>query len=478
MKNKLYILFFPIISFVFLLIFSSSTSILYNSFTEGDSAIFMLIGKAVLHGKILYKDIFDHKGPILFFIEALGQFIIPGKKGIFLLQFLNLTLVLFFLRKLALLFIKKEQIWIVILCSLIFLALPISGGNITEEYNLLFLIIPFYLGIKDFTKKSMYPIINTFIYGICFSIIIFTRLTNVAPLAALLLTIAIFLIVEKRWTALLKHIGMFLFSFTITTIFISLYFYFNDALYDMFYGTFLFNFKYASVSIIKYVWGHIFGFLYGLITLLFVIFTAYQYYKSYNNIKLFTLCVITVLFSFIVINSGKLYLHYQIINLVIIALAISMALKNLNDKKIRKKQKKIYIVILCLLCVPYVYFLKDYIILTYQSHKYGISAYNYPKISIPESEKNNVIGYNVDAGWYLYENIIPCFKYFTIQDWWGIADPNVLIEFNKMIKESPPIWIITINGPLKNQELKVTLEDNYDINTYNQDYIVYKKNSD
>ena len=72
--------------FVIAMVFCSSfTSPLYPNYYGDDSAVFVLIGKAIVNGKIVYKDLFDHKGPILFFIEAIG-YSISERTGIWIIQ--------------------------------------------------------------------------------------------------------------------------------------------------------------------------------------------------------------------------------------------------------------------------------------------------------------------------------------------------------------------------------------------------------
>ena len=67
-KRKSLILF--LVSFVFVTLFSRSTSFLY-AFEGFDAAIFKQMGLAVLKGKTLYIDYFDNKGCFLYFIQAL-----------------------------------------------------------------------------------------------------------------------------------------------------------------------------------------------------------------------------------------------------------------------------------------------------------------------------------------------------------------------------------------------------------------------
>ena len=48
-------------------VFSFSTSWLYSYYFGGDSAQLLTIGKAWYLGKLTYVDMFDHKGPFIFY---------------------------------------------------------------------------------------------------------------------------------------------------------------------------------------------------------------------------------------------------------------------------------------------------------------------------------------------------------------------------------------------------------------------------
>ena len=87
---------------LFLAFFSTTTSPLYPNNYGVDSAFYRVIGTSVIRGKTLYKDIWDNKGPVLFFIQALGA--LKGTRNAelsitFLLQILSLFLSLFFIMK-------------------------------------------------------------------------------------------------------------------------------------------------------------------------------------------------------------------------------------------------------------------------------------------------------------------------------------------------------------------------------------------
>ena len=64
-------LLFVLSGLVWALFFSKTTSPLYTD-VGYDSAMFQTIGKYWAQGYLPYVDLFDHKGPLIFFINAVG----------------------------------------------------------------------------------------------------------------------------------------------------------------------------------------------------------------------------------------------------------------------------------------------------------------------------------------------------------------------------------------------------------------------
>ena len=73
------------VSAVFLLFASPYTTPL-NRYYGYDSAFFLLIGKGIRHGMLPYLDLYDQKGPMIFYINALGYLLTDSRLGVFLLQ--------------------------------------------------------------------------------------------------------------------------------------------------------------------------------------------------------------------------------------------------------------------------------------------------------------------------------------------------------------------------------------------------------
>ena len=179
-KNiKLYIFSF-LISFVILL-FCTKNSPLYPFNNWVDENAFFTVGKAWTHGIVPYRNIFEQKGPLLYFIFMLGSII--SKKsfiGIFVFEVISLTITLIFSCKIIQLFLKDKFIYPIlpllasIICSSGFF---VHGGSV-EEFCFPFLFISLYYFLKHFINSKISYIelfINGFIAG-CVSMMKFNLL--------------------------------------------------------------------------------------------------------------------------------------------------------------------------------------------------------------------------------------------------------------------------------------------------------------
>lgn len=179
-KNLIIYAFLTLFCIAFLLLLSASTSPLYKDLCDGDSSIFIFFGKAITLGKDAYRDYFDHKGPILFYINALGYFLTKSKVGVFILQCISLSISSIFMYKTARFFTKPIRSVICVIITILAFGATISDGNLTEEYCILYCMIAIYTALKFITKhpKAPHPHKNMVIYGICFGICAFIRVNN------------------------------------------------------------------------------------------------------------------------------------------------------------------------------------------------------------------------------------------------------------------------------------------------------------
>lgn len=119
-SNRIYYLVLPVLAIIFLLFESPYTSIL-NPYYGYDSAVFMVVGKGWSKGLVPYRDLFDHKGPFLYLMNALGFSIYDGKLGVLIIQTIFMTATLFLIYKIGRLYLKKVWSWIIVCCGQAFL---------------------------------------------------------------------------------------------------------------------------------------------------------------------------------------------------------------------------------------------------------------------------------------------------------------------------------------------------------------------
>ena len=241
-------LLWSVLSFLFLFLFSYSTSPFYSISWGHDSAVFQIIGKGWIEGLIPYRDSFDHKGPLLFAFNAIG-YLIGGKTGLFFLQGVFMLAFLEVSYRIFRLFLKELLAIILPVVMQIILCRTFDEGNMTEEWSLLFLAVSFYYLIKWLKTyqdgKKTHPPFYAFIYGICFACILFLRVTNAIGICCCVLIIALFLVINGCWKNLLQNIVSILCGVLLVIVPFCIYFYAKGCLYDMWYATILFNLSYG-----------------------------------------------------------------------------------------------------------------------------------------------------------------------------------------------------------------------------------------
>ncbi len=202
------------------------------------------MGRAITEGMVPYKDYFDLKGPVFFFIEAIGQFFIHGRMGIFLIECIAASVSSVFIWKICRLYIEPYHAAIVLLLTAFVAVSPFWGGNTCEEFMLPFNFACIYLTLK-YLKLEKYEeyFVPAFVFGISFSVMLLSKITTCAPMAAAAFTVVIVLIMKRQHRYLPFIIGYFLLGFLVIFIPVCVYFILHDAFRDFIYAAFIFAYK-------------------------------------------------------------------------------------------------------------------------------------------------------------------------------------------------------------------------------------------
>jgi len=235
-----------IVSIIFITFFSFVSSPFTFRYV-GDSSIFILLGKLFTLGKIPYVEYFDHKGPSLVLVEALGQYIHKDRGGVYIIEIVNLFFCLILIHRTCSIFSNPKISFSVIFIFLLLFSLVITGGNTSEEFCLVPLLVAGLYANRFF--KVGYSCIHWetgFWVGLAFSFIFWTRLNNAGFIVSFCIFIFVQALLDKKYKDLIQFIlGFILGQIPFTTLYLT-YFNLNDGIYAMIYATFLFNAKYVN----------------------------------------------------------------------------------------------------------------------------------------------------------------------------------------------------------------------------------------
>ena len=310
-----------------------------------DEDIFGQLGLLILNGGTPYIDLFDHKGPIIFFIYAFGE-LIHFSYGVFILQVLNLLLSFFIWYKSARLICNRKNAVIASFCSAMLFLAYIEGGAVTEEFNILPVSIPLYFYVKAYKKGSF--TLSRFAYlisGVCIGFCLMTRMNNMVLIAGLALYLVVLHLVCKEYKELLKALTFVILGIALLFLPILAFFYAkagNDGLYQLYFGTLAMNLEYMLNYKVE-------GLSQARNTIIFAPFVlicclaAFKYFRDKDLIRPLGLSFLIGMATM----GGALYRHYFVV-LVPVAFFAMVILMRTFDKRVT-----FGLILLC--CCPLAY---------------------------------------------------------------------------------------------------------------------------
>ena len=513
-------------SALFLLVFSLWTSPFYKNWYGCDASFFTMAGRGILNGWVPYRDFFDLKGPYFFFIEALGQFLCTGRTGAYIIQIFALFFTLVLMIKTCRMFISAKKTGFIVTIFLAFHAATLWGGNTLEEYMLPLSLLSIYLVLRDMkTYQHTLKISNNsnqllnssvrfnnivinnsvienlsvirsstaLIVGLCFGVILFSKITVAAPIIGLVLAIIVTHIYAKRYYNLFEFL---IFAFlgvllSITPIFI--YFYLHNMLTDMLYAVFIFAFKrsidfgtkfnlrwelkisgcyFAIIFVICQIWPRGFiqstrnAFKYAFVRLHNI--RARQQVrdiKPVSSVKsntkptiesrsfMLTIIFCIALITAIVLHFGDPFIYYFTTVYPTLMLTF-ICMFTLYDPVILFRSWRLDVPLVAFL-ITMSYFAShtatqlNTIIYDrgniYYQH-YVDSAREMASL-IPYNERGDVYSFNMDMQWFECNNILPCYTYTINLQFFVALDPRIEENILEKLNTAPPKWLV-VGGDL------------------------------
>lgn len=133
---------------------SASNNSLRVGNTGPDSSVFNYMARVILNGGMPYRDSFDHKGPLIYLIDALGL-LIDQQNGVWIIELISVFCILFYSFKIAkLLGCGKKSSLVTVATTALGLVYYFDAGNLTEEYACVFIILSLYVFLNFFLRSN------------------------------------------------------------------------------------------------------------------------------------------------------------------------------------------------------------------------------------------------------------------------------------------------------------------------------------
>ncbi|MBR5798907.1 MAG: glycosyltransferase family 39 protein [Lachnospiraceae bacterium] len=454
-------------AFCFLLLCSRS-SFLYCFNNWDDANSYFSMGKLMMNGGVIYRDLFDQKGPLLYFLYGIGYLLSNTTfHGVFLLEVLALSVVLTAAYRFGRLYAGMfTSLFAVVLLALgITVSKSFYWGGSAEEFCLPFMAVGLYISAKYF--KEEYPknmsVKTVFLCGIMAGCIMTVKYTGLGFYFAFMGMIALMNLNRKNWKGSIRNCFIFLAGMVTPAVPWLFYFGIHGALDDwyqcyVYCNVFLYSdFYVEKVSLgeklynlakILYwlIWDNAVYFLPMIAGFVYLLFSRkYRWYEKINLYALFG-------FLFLGIYVGGTTLFYYSLPLTVLSvpgfLCIAQGIVFLVKKILKRNllcQKKVRFgalaaVLLFSLCTARMLSMNT----EYQKQdKENLFLYEFTEI-VKEEENPTLLNIGcLDAGLYTMADIMPTCRYFQSNAVHGFDE--VALEQTRYIKEGQTSFVLARN---------------------------------
>lgn len=479
-----------IISLVFLLI-CTRTSPLYPFNNWVDPNAFFTMGKGMVNGKILYRDLFEQKGPLLYLIHGLSYLISNTTfLGVFIFEVISFSFFLFYCYKLIALFIddKYSIISLPLITAVILNMENFTYGDSAEEFCLPLITISLYYLINYF--KNIYPDTASnkclLINGIIAGCVLWIKFSLLGFWFGWMASIFICMVAKKNYLNGIKGCFVFLFGMTLATLpwifyfginnsiipWLESYFYINAISYPvdvswlkkLVYVICIFNLSAARNFIFAIL------FYFGMIVFLY----SNDFIKHILHKICFFLCIFFL--SLGVYGGGRGYIYYFLIFSPFVLFGLIKMLELLKikfDNKITFRASILISIISLIFTFSLTFLLNDNSDML-MSKRQELVQYRYASI-INQTKDATLLNYGyLDHGFYTAANITPNVRFFENQNIDYSRFPLIMDEQNRYIKDKEIDYVVIRIELSEDEEgLQIPyLYDNY--NLIKNDTQVYK----
>ncbi len=451
LKNCLILL---LLAFGVLSIFSTS-SFLYSTNPWSDANVFFTIGRGIVDGKRMYIDLFDHKGPLTYWLYALAALISSHSFiGVFLLEVIAFFFFLLFTQKTVQIYHSGNHYFALIVMALVTVsgsAFNFGGGSV-EEYALPVFTGILYLALKTIHERKSFRASFCIWTGIALAFTFFMKYSMCGFFIGLALAVIIYQyridrkqvlpcigIVIGTFAAIAGVMCLILYANGIFSAFVETYFHFNLSNYATTGSRILVLARAFTRTLLWYAKNNILSIPFIVLAILLFLFS-----KDRSRDEKWLL-VLTFVFWYGVLMVGGQSIHYYVYPFYMYSFTVICCLESLSGN-----WKKAGAVVCAALCAG----------------SFVVSA-NLPRLGKQDVIQNELdavmkqytdhptmlMYHAYDEGFYLKENYIPSCRYFTSVNT-EIADFDT-VSLSCIAQQQYDFLIAMSNDPSSPAELDV-----------------------
>lgn len=433
---------------LFIMLLYTSSSPLYVTNPWVDSNSFMTMGRGIWHGLVPYRDLFEQKGPILYFMHTLGYLISPGQFwGVYILQSLAMTINIVYFYKTAKLFLSEHVATIIAL----FIPATILNsffhyGNSAEEFVLPAIFILIYT-IFNASQKEEFSFTNKelCVQGMLLAYVFWIKYSLIGAWITFVIIYAAYLIVKKDFTKLRQGLLFGLNGFLLVSSVVMVYFAINNATYyllDVYFITNITAYAQGNVSVIARLFNafailisrYRYHPIVSLIVIIGLVAVGYTTLLTKRNVARLMIVSSFLATGILQYYGGIIIGYYFLIMSPFISIGLMAIMKVLVDKKIsifeQKSTATILFIVTSAIFLPLVgnaninhsrlFPNNDYIQIPHWANttpNSGLTAQQYFAQIINEVPDATLLNYGfLDGGFYLAANILPVNRFMMINN--------------------------------------------------------------
>lgn len=480
-NNLIIFLSFVIIA-LFIQFFATKSSPFYPFNNWVDPNAYLSMARGWLTGSIPYRDIFDHKGPLLYIFYMIGYVICSESfTGIYLIQSIFFATTLFFIYKISSLFLERYCSYAVaILFIPIFCSLNRQGGS-AEEFIQPFQAILLYIFFLFFTKKEGKQDFKfLFFSGIIIGAITLIKFNIVIFCSFLLVPIILTPTINNNITLSVKYIIYVIMGIIFITAPFIFYFYLNDSLTDFIQTYILFNRTYGNSNIVhvinnfsgifkSYIFCNLFILL-GIIIFILRDFNKNSLYK----ISL-SLAIISTYVSIYISNNTHIYSY---IPLSIFSILLPLELFTIIQHRINKSKEVALLTVCAVISLSTSFIFKKKMINHRSDYLFEIDYAQH--ITAKKDNTVRILQLSLDRGLLFLTNSTPHYKYFYRPNISYESYPELYKAYISYINSSNPPHFVLFEKKItiKQIKLKDWIENKYLEELLNTKYNLIKEHID